>query len=158
MKRPKEKLARSKGKIVPYDTPLLEATEQKGDLLIRDLWLNETDSVHKMRVVNTDAKSHLAKNSGEVSAGGGADKEEDVAGGLPPTTSKLISLCCLCRQTDRCGDDGYSEIDSQLPWNKVASTLLTDVRIFKSRVPITLVRATHRCIWESRVTAHKISV
>ena len=61
MKRPKEKLARSKGKIVPYDTPLLEATEQKGDLLIRDLWLNETDSVHKMRVVNTDAKSHLAK-------------------------------------------------------------------------------------------------
>ena len=34
-----------------------EATEQKGDLLIRDLWANGTDSVHDVRVVNTDAKS-----------------------------------------------------------------------------------------------------
>ena len=34
-----------------------EATEQKGDLLIRDLWANGTDSVHDMRVVNTDANS-----------------------------------------------------------------------------------------------------
>ena len=38
----------------------LEATEQNGDLRIRDLWQNGTDSVHDMRVVNTDAKSHSA--------------------------------------------------------------------------------------------------
>ena len=36
-------------------------TEQKGDLLIRDLWQNRTGSVHNMRVANTDAKSHSAK-------------------------------------------------------------------------------------------------
>ena len=41
--------------------PQLEATEQKGDLLISDLFQNGTDGVHGMRVVNTDAKSHLAK-------------------------------------------------------------------------------------------------
>ena len=38
-----------------------EVTEQKGDLLIRELWQNGTDSIHDMRVVNTDAKSQLAK-------------------------------------------------------------------------------------------------
>ena len=41
----------------PYDT-LPEAIEQKGDLLIRNLWQNRTDIVHDMRVVNTDAKSY----------------------------------------------------------------------------------------------------
>ena len=41
----------------PYDTPP-EATEQKGDLLLRDLWQNGTDSVQDMLVVNTDAKSY----------------------------------------------------------------------------------------------------
>ena len=30
-----------------------EVTDQKGDLLIRDLWQPGTDSVHDMRVVNT---------------------------------------------------------------------------------------------------------
>ena len=40
-----------------YDTPP-EATEQKGDLLLRDLWQNGTDSVHNMHVVNTDEKSY----------------------------------------------------------------------------------------------------
>ena len=35
--------------------------DQKEDLLIRDLWQNGKDSVHDMRVVNTDAKSHSTK-------------------------------------------------------------------------------------------------
>ena len=38
-----------------------EVTEQKGDLLIRDLWQQGTDSVHDMRVVNTDALTYLEK-------------------------------------------------------------------------------------------------
>ena len=41
----------------PDDTPP-EATEQKEHLLIRYLWQNGTDSVHAMRVVNTDATSY----------------------------------------------------------------------------------------------------
>ena len=58
MKRPKKNSDRSTAKLA---TPPIEATEHKGDLLIRDLWQNGTDSVHDMRVVNTDAKSHSAK-------------------------------------------------------------------------------------------------
>ena len=62
MKRPKENLTRPKVTTVPDITPPLEANEQKVDLLIRDLWQNRTDSVHYMRVANTYAKSHSAKN------------------------------------------------------------------------------------------------
>ena len=42
----------------PDETPP-DSTEQKGDLLLRDLWKNGTDSVQDMHVVNTYAKSYL---------------------------------------------------------------------------------------------------
>ena len=42
-------------------TELPEVMEQKGDLLIRDLWKQGTESVHNIRVVNTDALSYLKK-------------------------------------------------------------------------------------------------
>ena len=42
--------------------PPCEVTEQKGDLLIRDLWQNGMDIVHDMRFKNTDAQSHRTKD------------------------------------------------------------------------------------------------
>ena len=42
---------------------LTEVTEQKGDLLIRDLWQQGNDSVNEMRVVNTDTPTHQKKDS-----------------------------------------------------------------------------------------------
>ena len=42
-------------------TNKLEATEQKGDSLIHDVWKNGTDSSHDIHVVNTDNKSHSTK-------------------------------------------------------------------------------------------------
>ena len=38
-----------------------EVTEQKGDLLIRDLWQNGTDSVHDIHFVRPDDKYHMDK-------------------------------------------------------------------------------------------------
>ena len=38
-----------------------EVTEQKGDLLIRELWQQGTDSVHNMRVVSTDTLTYQMK-------------------------------------------------------------------------------------------------
>ena len=64
MKRPKTNPARSKSK-AKSSTPQLESTEQKGHLLIRDPWNNGTNSVHGIRVVNTDYKSHSAKTPGK---------------------------------------------------------------------------------------------
>ena len=57
MKRTKSKPAGPSDTTDPDDT-LPEATEKKGALLIRDLWQNGTDSVHDMRVVNTDDNSY----------------------------------------------------------------------------------------------------
>ena len=39
-----------------------EVTEKKGNLFIRDLWQQGTDSVHDMRVVNTDTPTHRTKD------------------------------------------------------------------------------------------------
>ena len=61
VKRMKAKLARDSGVTDRGGTPSPEATEQKGDLLIRELWQNGRDSVHNMCVVNTNAKYHSAK-------------------------------------------------------------------------------------------------
>ena len=61
VKKPKENTAQSKATTVPSTRPPLEAMEQKGDLLIHDLWNNETESVHDMHVVNKYANSHSAK-------------------------------------------------------------------------------------------------
>ena len=56
--RTKAHPARTIGSTDQSSAPTPEATEQKGDPLIRDLWQNGTGSVHDMHVVNTDAKSH----------------------------------------------------------------------------------------------------
>ena len=40
-----------------------EVTEQKGDLLICDLWQQGADSVHDMRVVNTATLMHRTKDT-----------------------------------------------------------------------------------------------
>ena len=62
MSRMKPKPAVSKlTKPTDETTAAPEVTEHKGDLLIRDLWQQGTDSVHDMRVVNTDALSYVRK-------------------------------------------------------------------------------------------------
>ena len=42
--------------------PPSEVMEQKGNLCIRDLWHQGTDSVHDMRVVKTDTQLHRMKD------------------------------------------------------------------------------------------------
>ena len=61
MKKTKAKPAGPSDTTDPDETPP-EATEQKGDLLLRDLWHNGTDSVHDMHLLNTGAKSYWEKS------------------------------------------------------------------------------------------------
>ena len=62
MKREKAAPAGASGKKDEAGAPPPEVTEHKGNLLIRDLCQNGTDSFHNMRVVNTDTKSHMTKD------------------------------------------------------------------------------------------------
>ena len=61
VKRTKANTVGASGTTDQYGALPPEVTEQKGDLLIRDLCQNGRDSVNDMRVVNTDAKSQYAK-------------------------------------------------------------------------------------------------
>ena len=93
-----------------------------------------------------------------MSTGGGAGKEEDVLGGLTPTTSTLVSLCS---SVDRLlGVDEIANLKRiasslALKWRQPYSTMCGYIN---SRFAITFVRATHRCIWGSIVPVHKIYV
>ena len=58
MKRTMEKPAMPK---ISTSAKKLEATEQKVNLMICELWNNGIEIFHDMRVVNTDAKSHSSK-------------------------------------------------------------------------------------------------
>ena len=61
VKMPKAKPSGTRGSTDQDGAQLPEAAEKKGDLLIRDLWRNGTNSVQDMCFVNTDAKSHSGK-------------------------------------------------------------------------------------------------
>ena len=55
--------SKEKGKAVAKgkEAPPLKEVGDKGDLLTKDLWTHGTDSIHNMRVVNTDAISYQSK-------------------------------------------------------------------------------------------------
>ena len=62
MKRTKAEPARAGRTTNNADVQPPEVTEQKGDLLIRDFWQQGIDSIHYMRVVNTDTPTHRTKD------------------------------------------------------------------------------------------------
>ena len=62
MKRTKAAPSRANGNSGQSVAQPPEVTEQKGDLLIWKLWQQGTDSVHDMRVVNTDTPTHQKKD------------------------------------------------------------------------------------------------
>ena len=105
-----------------------EVTEQKGYLLIRDLWKQGTASVHDMPVVKTDALTHRKKDP-EKCFHKAERGEYNVSGGLPPAASALLPPCRLGGRAAGGGGDGYPEKDSQLPGHQVETVLLKDVWI-----------------------------
>ena len=126
VKRPKENPARSKAK---SSIPQLEATEQKGDLLIRDLWNNGTESVHDMRVMNNDAKLLLEKTPEKsLQESEQANKKMYLEACLqqrrhfPPFVASVDGLT-------GCGGVRYPENYIQLLRKKVAAALIQDVYI-----------------------------
>ena len=135
-----------------------EVTEQKGDLLIRDLWQQGTDSDHDMRFVNTDALLYVRKTP------------EKCLHKAEKGTKKMFLEACLQqrRHFSPFVDlmDGLLGVEATATLKRIASCLATKLRqpyskacgYVKSRVAITLVCDTHRCLRGSRVTAHRISV
>ena len=159
MSRTKPKPAGSKLTTPPDATTAApEVTEQKGDLLIRDLWQQGTDSVHDMRVVNTDALTHRTKDPEKCLHE--AERGEIIFIWRIVSSSVSTSPPLSPRRTNCQGWKGTATL------KRLASRLATNWKhsysktcgYVNSRITITLVRVTHRCIRGSRVPAHRISV
>ena len=157
MKRTKENPTIFKATTVPSTMPRLEATEHKVELLIRDLWKKGTESVHDMRVMKTYAKSHSSKTP---------EKCLQEAEWLK---KKMYLEACLQQRQHFspfvASVDRRIWVEAAATLKRIASRLTTKFQqpyfrmcgYINSRVTITLVRATHRCIQGSRVPANKIS-
>ena len=111
-----------------------------------------------MRVVNIDAKSYSAKTPEKCLQ----EAESEM--------KKIYMEACLQKHqhfsTFIASFDGLLGVEATAALKRIPSCLTKKWRqpysrtcgYVKSRVSITLVRATHRCIRGSRVPAHKISV
>ena len=110
-----------------------------------------------MRVVSTDAKYHLAKTPEKC-----LPEAEQVKKKI------YLESCLQIRQHLSpfvAYVDGILGVEASAILKRLAIRLATNWRqpysrmcvYVKSRITIALVRATHRCIWSSRVLAHKIS-
>ena len=111
-----------------------------------------------MRVVNTEAKSH-------------SEKPLDKCLQESERENKRIYLeACLQQRRHYppfvASVDGFLGVEAEATLKRIASRLTTKWRqtysrtrgYVKSRIDTTLVWATHRFIWGSRVPAHRISV
>ena len=151
--RPEAKPARTTGTTDRDNAPLPKSTEQKGDLLIRDLWHNRTDSVHKMRVVDIDAKSHSAKPPEKFLQEAERAKKRMYRKRInfSPSIASVYGLL---------------SVEAKGTLKRIASCLAINwlqhysrtCGYVKSRIAINLMRATNHCILGSRVPAHHISV
>ena len=153
---------RTTSRLVTYKTTpptnKIEATEYKDNLLICDLWHNGTNSVHNTRVMYYDAKYHLAKTPEKCL------QEEDWV------KKKMYREACQqqCQHIFSFLTSVYGllGVEAAVTLKRIASCLVTKGQqpfsrvcgYVKSRIAITLVRATYWCIWGSRVPAHNISM
>ena len=158
VKRTKAPPAGASSKKYQAGAPPSEVTDQKGDLLIRDLWQNVTDSVHYMLVMNTDAKSHITKDPEKCLQEAERRKKR----------MYLDAYLNQCRHFSPfvTSVDGLLGVEATATLKRLASRLATNWKqlysktcgYIKSRIAITLVRATHRCIRGFWVPEHRTSV
>ena len=135
-----------------------KVTEQKGNLLIRDIWQQWTDSFHIMRVMNADTLLYLKKSP-----------EKCLHEAEKRKKNMYLEACLQQRQHLSpfvASVDGLLGVEATATLKRIASLLATKWRqpyfktcgYVKNRVSITLVRATHRCLRGSRVPAHRMII
>ena len=132
--------------------------EQKWNLQIHDLWKNGTNSVHNMHLLNTDSKSYLTKTPEGCRQDAAKEKKSIYLWGCLQQRWHFSPLFDSI--------DGLMGVEAKAILNRMASRLATKWHqpylrtcgYIKSMNTINLMQARHRCIWGSRVIAHRISV
>ena len=132
--------------------------EEKEYILIQELWTHGTDSIHNMRVVNTDAISYQSQPPEKCLETAENEKK------------KKYLHACLNKRWDFtpffASVEGLLEVKAEATLKHIAICISQNwkepysckCRYVKSILAINLVRATHHCIWGARVPAYQISV
>ena len=139
------------------DSPTIDESGERGDLLVRGFWENGMDAIIDVRVVDTDAKSYNSRDPASVLKT--AEK------------SKKNKYLEHCLQQRRAFTPFVVSVDGLLGYE--ASNLLKRLAFHlsekwqkpysvtcgfvKSRVSLACVRATHQCLRGSRTPFHSIS-
>ena len=120
---------------------------EKGGLLIRDLYMQGTDSIHDMHAVNTDAISYQSKNPKKCMETSDQDKKKNCLHACLNKRWHFIPFVTTV--------DGLFGVEAEATLKRIASRLATNQKdpysctygYVKIVLSINLVRATHRCIW-----------
>ena len=135
----------------------LENSDQNWDVLICDLWKRGMDSIHDMRVVSTDYLSHRNKSPDKCLHTSEKDKNKKYVDSVLQQRlhlySFVVSMGWLLGVEAKVTLKHIS-IRLASKWKQPYSWMCVYI---KSRIYITLVRASHRCIRGSQVLAHIIS-
>ena len=132
--------------------------EIKGDLPIRDIWMQGTDSIHNMCVLNTDATSYQSQTPEKCLETVEKDKKEKYLDACLRHRWHFIPLFVSV--------DGLIEVKAETTLKRIAIRLVKrwkepysrTCKNVMSRIAITLFRAAHCCIWGAIVLASQISV
>ena len=123
----KPTLARS-NKTKPSEQPAApEVMEQKGDLIIQDLWQQGTNSFHDMCVVNTDTLTYQMKEPETCLHEAEKGKKKMYLEACLQQRRKLSPFLALVDGLLGGGGDSYPEQDSQSPGHQLESALLKEV-------------------------------
>ena len=132
------------------EAPSPEEGGEKGDLLIRDLWTQGTDSIHDMHVVNADAVSYHSRTPEKFQETAECEKKK-----------KYLNACLKERRHFTpyvASVDGLLGVEAEATLKRIAICLTQNWKepysrtcgYVKSIVTITLVRAIHLCIRGAR--------
>ena len=146
------------GKYKTKGYPLQDVKELKGDLLIRYIWMEGTDSICNMRFMNTDKNSQQSKYLEKCLENAVKEKKNKYLDAclkhsrqFTPFSISVNSLLGVkAEKTLKCID-----IRLAIKWKESYSHTFRQV---KSRIAIILARVAHRCIWGARFPASWISV
>ena len=150
--------AKVKAQVKGIEAPPPKEGEEKGHLLIQELWTQGADSIHDMRVVNTDTVSYQSKTLEKcLETAKRETKKQYLNTSIhywQQFTPFIASVYVLLEVE---AEATLERISSRLK-QKWKETYSRTCGYMKSRVAITIVWSTHLCIREDRVPASRISV
>ena len=132
-------------------------TEERGDLLIRNLWKRQTDCILDVRVTNLDAASNIHRKSELVLLSHEREKKKKYLQACLDQRRHFSPFVVSC--DGLLGKEARSVLQNLAGRlsKKSGKSFSETSNFMKSRMSIAIVRATHLCIRGSRIPTSRMS-